>query len=104
MASRVVLSHLTSLGLEQLVAKNSSHYIQLAVKYCEDREALLGIRAAILKAKKSGIGLFDSQGFVHKFMQGLQSTWERYESGLQPDHLNSSQNMIIDNSHIHSEL
>ena len=104
MASRVVYSHLTSLALPQLVANNLTHYVQLAVKYYEDRDALFEMRAAILEAKKKEMGLFNTQQFVQKFVEGLQTVWQRYESGLQPDHLNLSENVINDNSHVHSEL
>ena len=105
MASRVVYSHLTSLDLfRQLVANNVSHYIQLAVKYYEDKDALLELRAAILEAKKNDLGLFNSQQFVQKFVEGLESVWRRHENGLQPDHLNLSENTINDDSHVHTEL
>ena len=105
MASRVAYSHLRSLGLGQLlVAKNLTHFIQLAVQYYKDENSLLDVRAAILEAKKNELGLFDSKGFVQKFVEGLQSVWQRYENGLQPDHLTLSENIINDNSHVHSEL
>lgn len=104
MASRVAYSHLTSLGLEQLVAKNLTHYIELAVQYYEDENTLLEIRATILEAKKNELSLFNSKRFAQKFVEGLQIVWQRYENGLQPDHLNLSENIINDNSHVHSEL
>ena len=104
MASRVVYSHLTSLALPQLVVNNLTHYVQLAVKYYEDRDPLFEMRAAILEAKKKVMGLFNTRQFVQKFVEGLQTVWQRYESGLQPDHLNLSENVINDNSHVHSEL
>ena len=104
MASRVVYSHLTSLELGQLVARNLTHYIQLAVKYYKNRNALFEMRAAILEAKKKELGPFNTQWFIQKFVEGLQTVWQRYESGLQPDHLNLSQNIINNNSHVHSEL
>lgn len=105
MASRVVYSHLTSLKLEQqLVAKNLTQFIQLAVKFYEDTDALFEIRTAILEAKKKQVGLFDPQTFAQKFVEGLQNVWQRYESSLQPNHLDLSENIINDNSHVHSEL
>jgi len=104
MASRVAYSHLTSLNLGQLAAKNLTHFIQLAVKYYRNRDSLLEIRTAILEAKRNEVGLFNSQGFTQKFIQGLQSVWQRYKNGLQPDHFDLSKYMINDNSHIHSEL
>ena len=104
MASRVVYSHLTSLKLGQLVARNLSHYVQLAIKYYEDRDALLEIRTEILEAKKKELGLFNTQQFVQKFVEGLQIVWQRYENGVQPDHLNLSADIINDNSCVHSEL
>ena len=104
MASRVVYSHLTSLKLGQLVAKNLSHYVQLAIQYYEDRDILLEVRTEILEAKKKELGLFNTQQFVQKFVEGLQIVWQRYENGSQPDHLNLSADIIIDNSHVHSEL
>ena len=104
MASRVAYSHLKSLGLEQLVAKNLTHFIKLAVQYYEDKNILLEIKATILEAKKNELGLFNSKLFVQKFVEALQSVWQRYENGLQPDHLNLSENIIDDNSHVHLEL
>ena len=101
MASRVVYSHLTCLELGELVANNLTHYVQLAVKYYKDRDSLFEMRAEILEAKQKELGLFNTQQFVQKFVEGLQTVWQRYESGLQPDHLNLSHN---DNSHVHSEL
>ena len=102
MASRVVYCHLTSLELGELVANNLTHYVQLAVKYYKDRNSLFEMRAAILEAKQKGLGLFNTRQFVQKFVEGLRTVWQRYESGLQPDHLNLSLN--IANSHVHSEL
>lgn len=104
MASRVVYSHLTSLKLGKLVANNLTHYVQLAVRYYKDRDALLEMRAAILEAKQKELGLFNTRQFVQKFVEGLRTVWQRYESGLQPDHLNLSQNIINDNLHVHSTL
>ena len=104
MASRVVYSHLTSLELGELVANNLTHYVQLAVKYYNDKDSLFKMKPAILEAKQKELGLFNTRQFVQKFVEGLQTVWQRYESGLQPDHLNLSQNVINDNSHVHSEL
>jgi len=104
MASRVVCSHLTSLGVEKLVAQNCTHYVQLAVKYYEDKNKLSKLRSTILEAKAKRRGLFDSQKFATKFVKGLQMAWQRYEQGLNTDHIDLSVMLPKTDSHIHSEL
>jgi len=104
MASRVAYSHLTSLGVEELVAKNHTHYIQLAVKYYEDKSKLAKLRSTILEAKAKRKGLFDSQNFVTNFVKGLEIAWQRYEQGVNANHIDLSVMLLRTGSHMHSEL
>ena len=104
MASRVAFGHLTSLGVEELAARNRTHYVKLAVTFSKDKNKLSKLRSTIMEAKAEQKGIFDSHKFVVKFVKGLELAWQRYQQRLAPEHIDLSDTLFTTNSHMHSEL
>lgn len=76
-ASRHTLSHLTNLGLPDMVAQNSCDYIDIAVKLASDVNRLKKIRYG-LRVKMSQSPLCDGETFAADFNYAMRQIWKEW--------------------------
>jgi protein O-GlcNAc transferase len=76
-ASRHTLSHLTNLGLSDMVAQNSCDYIDIAVKLANDVNRLRKIRFG-LRLKMSQSPLCDGETFATDFNYAMWQIWKEW--------------------------
>ncbi|XP_069130169.1 UDP-N-acetylglucosamine--peptide N-acetylglucosaminyltransferase 110 kDa subunit-like isoform X1 [Argopecten irradians] len=86
LASRVASSQLITLGCPELVAETREDYINAAVRLGTDRDFLRGTRAKVWKARLSS-PLFNCEHYASNMESLYRKMWQRYEEGLEPDHL-----------------
>ncbi|XP_060064319.1 UDP-N-acetylglucosamine--peptide N-acetylglucosaminyltransferase 110 kDa subunit-like isoform X1 [Ylistrum balloti] len=89
LASRVASSQLVTLGCPELVAETREDYINTAVRLGTEKEYLRGMRAKVWKARLSS-PLFNCQHYASNMETLYRKMWQRYEEGLEPDHLSSN--------------
>jgi protein O-GlcNAc transferase len=87
MAQRVGHSLLHSLGLaKQLSAHSLQDYEDKAVQLATDTDALYALRRHIEDVRDT-VATFDTPRWVRNFETGLNSAWKRFETGMNPDHI-----------------
>lgn len=86
MASRVAASMLKCVGLKELVTTSYQDYEELAVSLANDSERLYALRRHLESVRDSSAA-FDTARWVRNMESGVSVAWRRYESGLQPDHI-----------------
>lgn len=79
-ASRHSLSHLSTLGLPELVADTSQQYVELAISLAGDDERLSGLRSS-LRDKMAVSPLCDGERFARNYASLLQGIWREWCSG-----------------------
>jgi protein O-GlcNAc transferase len=84
--SRMSASHLTAAGMPDLVFDTPDSYEKAAVELSCHSNRLDAIRQRLADNLKTQ-PLFDTRGFIRHLEAGLESIWQRYENGLQPDHI-----------------
>jgi len=89
LASRVASSQLHSLGCPELVAHTKEDYVKIAVQLGNDPDYLQGMKTKVWQARTSS-PLFDTQVYSHNLENLFERMWERYEAGLEVDHLTES--------------
>jgi FkbM family methyltransferase len=75
-ASRVGLSLLSSVGLDDLVADNVQDYVATAVRLAVDHERRLQLRKG-LRDRMRGSALMDAQGFTRRIESAYREMWRR---------------------------
>jgi len=75
-ASRVGLSLLSSVGLDDLVADDVRDYVATAVSLAADRERRLQLRKG-LRDRMRGSALMDAQGFTRRIESAYRDMWRR---------------------------
>ena len=75
-ASRVGLSMLSSVGLDDLVADNGQDYVATAVSLAADHERRLRIREG-LRDRMRGSALMDAQGHTRRIESAYREMWRR---------------------------
>ena len=73
--SRLSLSHLSTMGLEELVARDKDDYVELAVNLANDIEKLEHLRAE-LRDKMASSSVCDGQRFADGFTKVMQQIWQ----------------------------
>jgi protein O-GlcNAc transferase len=80
-ASRHSLSHLSNVGLTELVARGRDHYVELAVSLANDLPRLAKMRAA-LREQMAASPLCDGKRFAENLTKLLRDSWREWcESG-----------------------
>jgi protein O-GlcNAc transferase len=80
MVSRLGASIANAIGIPEMVVKSLEEYEELAVKLAKDTDKLWSIRKKI-DANRMSCPLFDTNGWIKDFEQGLTKLWKRYEKG-----------------------
>ncbi len=76
-ASRHSLSHLSSVGLTETIARDLKEYVELAVSLAGDLPRLAALRAG-LRQRMAASPLCDGKRFATNFMSMLQDVWEQW--------------------------
>ncbi len=77
--SRVTASQLSVLGLNELVAGNSSEYIAKAIAYASEPDGMSGLRRD-LRQRMQASRLMDATKFTKELETLLLQSWVQYES------------------------
>ena len=85
-ASRVAGSLLLNVGLPDLVTHTQEAYETLVLALANDSGRLAAIRQQLQEALASA-PLFDSQRYTRGLEAAYEAMWQRFESGLAPDHI-----------------
>ena len=79
--SRVGVSLLTTVGLEELIANDLEQYVSLAARLAGDRQRLRELRAG-LRQRLAASPLLDAAGFTSELESAYRDMWRRWcESG-----------------------
>jgi protein O-GlcNAc transferase len=82
-SARVCTSHLTLLGLPELIADSADRYGQRARALAGDTKQLSAIRTKLLAARSSA-PLFRSETIVRELERACLEMWRRYQAGHEP--------------------
>ncbi|WP_426126941.1 hypothetical protein [Pararhizobium sp. PWRC1-1] len=85
-ASRVSESLLRALGVGELVADTSKHYVELCVSLAKDADKLRALKDRIA-AQRAVAPLFDTARFTRHLERAYALMVERARQGLEPDHI-----------------
>ena len=85
-ASRVAASLLHAVGLPKLITTTPEEYEALAINLATHPDQLKRIKAELAQ-NLSRSPLFDSQRFARHLESAYFGIYERYQSGLPPDHM-----------------
>jgi len=86
LASRVASSQLVTLGVSELIAKDSEDYEDIAISLGNNPEYLSAMRAKIWSHRITS-PLFDVRKYANDLENLLMKMWRRYERGEDPDHI-----------------
>ncbi len=78
--SRVGLSLLRAVGLEELVAHSAEQYVGIAVQLAQDRQRLQGLRSTI-RPMMARSCLREEQAFSKKFEAACRQMWQWFAAG-----------------------
>ena len=84
--SRVGKSLLRTLGMEHMVTQSYQAYIDLAIKYGSNFEALDELRFDVNERVDSS-SLFDCRAYCSHLEEAFQTVYRRYAAGKRPDHI-----------------
>ena len=76
-AGRHSLSHLSNLGLEELVARDADDYVRIAVALAQDRERLASLRQA-LRPRMAQSPLCDATRYTQALEAAYRDAWRRW--------------------------
>jgi predicted O-linked N-acetylglucosamine transferase (SPINDLY family) len=79
-ASRHSLSHLSTVGLTETIARDLDEYVKLAVGLAQDRPRLAALRAQ-LRERVAASPLVDSPRFAANFQRLMRQVWQEWCSG-----------------------
>ena len=83
-ASRHSLSHLTNVGVPELVADELQDYVAKAVELANDVFRLTGLRSG-LREQMVKSALCDGKKFATDFTSAMQHVWKQWCSGGKPN-------------------
>lgn len=75
--SRVGVSILSRMGLEELIAENAERYVEIAVALAQDQKRLAELRAS-LRDRVAAKGLTDGTAFTRQLESAYREMWRRY--------------------------
>ena len=84
-SARVAASLLSAVGLPELIVKNDSEYISMAIELAKNPEKLKNLQQKLDKNKLT-FPLFDTVRFSFNLEFAYQSVMSRYWNGYAPDH------------------
>jgi predicted O-linked N-acetylglucosamine transferase (SPINDLY family) len=76
-AGRHSLSHLSTVGLTETIARDLDHYVELAVGLANDRQHLAALRAG-LRPQMAASPLCDGPRFAGHFLRLLRDVWREW--------------------------
>jgi protein O-GlcNAc transferase len=76
-ASRHSLSHLMTIGYPEFIAKDQSHYVELATQLAHDQKRLLNIRSQ-LRQKMAASPTCNTQKFAKDFGALMRDIWKKW--------------------------
>ena len=85
-AARVGASLCHAVGLPDMVAATPEDYEQLALELATDAGGLAEVRARLARNRDT-MPLFDSEGFTRHIEAAFELAYDRYWSGMEPDHI-----------------
>ena len=85
-AARVAASLLTAVNLPELITQTQEEYESLAIELAMNPDRLQGIKSR-LEQNRLGSPLFDTVRYTRTLEAAYAAMYERYQSGLQPDHI-----------------
>ena len=85
-ASRCATSVLKAIDLPELIAESPQQYEDLAVELATDPQRLAGIRQKLADHRDT-TPLFDTRSFTRHLESAYVKIYERYQSGLPPEHI-----------------
>ena len=74
-ASRHSLSHLSTISLPELVAKDQDHYVRLAVDLAGDTRRISDLHAE-LRSRVVNSPVCDGKRFAHNFTKIMKKIWQ----------------------------
>jgi predicted O-linked N-acetylglucosamine transferase (SPINDLY family) len=83
-AGRHALTHLSTVGLTETVARDLDHYVDLAVGFAEDLPALAAIRAG-LRDRMAASPVCDGRRFTADLLQILRDVWREWVASKEGD-------------------
>ena len=87
-ASRHSLSHLSTIGLPELVARDQDNYLELVVALANNTDRLAGLRAA-LREKMANSPICDGKKFAEGFSTIMREIWRDWCLSQDGGHLTS---------------
>lgn len=85
-AGRVAASLLNAVGLPELVTHSEAEYETVAIRLAKSPNELAALRQRLVQNKLSS-KLFDTPLYVKHLEAAFEEMYERYHSGLPPDHI-----------------
>lgn len=85
-AARCGASHLTALGMPELITASPEEYEERAVHLATHPLELQALRKK-LAAQREHSSLFNTEKLVRKLEAAYTQTWQRHQSGLSPTHI-----------------
>jgi predicted O-linked N-acetylglucosamine transferase (SPINDLY family) len=85
-AGRVAASLLTNIGLPELITRSLQEYESLAIELATNPDKLTQIKTKLAENRLT-TPLFDTPLFTKHIEAAYQAVYDRYQSGLQPDHI-----------------
>ena len=76
-ASRLSLSHLSNIGISELVARDQGDFVKLAIKLAEETEKLENLRAT-LRQTMANSAVCDSKKFAEGFAGLMREIWQNW--------------------------
>jgi len=85
-AARVAASLLTAIELPELITSTSEEYEAKAIELASDPKLIFELKEKLLRNRLT-TPLFNTPLFTKHIESGYQAMYERYQSGLTPDHI-----------------
>jgi predicted O-linked N-acetylglucosamine transferase (SPINDLY family) len=85
-AGRMAASLLTNIGLPELITRSLQEYESLAIELATNPDKLTQIKTKLAENRLT-TPLFDTPLFTKHIEAAYQAVYDRYQSGLQPDHI-----------------
>ena len=76
-ASRLSLSHLSNIGISELVARDQEDFVKLAIKLAEETEKLENLRAKLRQTMANSV-VCDSKKFAEGFAGLMREIWQNW--------------------------
>ncbi len=85
-AGRVAASLLAAVGLPEMIVSSGQEYEKLAIQLATSAQQLRSVRERLARNRLSA-PLFDSARLARHLEEGYRQMYERWQSGLAPEHI-----------------